>query len=305
MLSLSTVDERRVDEARPDPILLDLMSDVQVEATDKGRLVKTAHIYVIEADGLGLFKIGLSVDFKIRFPTYRTECPVTCWPLYVAIVPDFDVHQIEASLHERFAARRVKGEWFALTSQDVLDLADAIKDAAKTPIRRTKRELAKFGSAYNPHAVERLRAFEMDLAKAQARNEIPTHELVMDRFYHAAELGETLSMSDITKSIDRKPQAVHEAVRALLADGKIALVSPLRNPRDGAFQMEEYRRCEMMIPDASCDWEAAIYGEEILVSEPLGHFVPEFFGRHRTARKAADWTKLRFRRNDNPIKWGY
>jgi hypothetical protein len=300
---VSTVDEIQVDKPTREPVFIDLAGPLDAEAVDKNRRVQSAHVYVIEADGLGLFKIGLSIEFKTRFPTYRTECPVHCWPLFVASVPACDVYEIEKALHERYASRRTKGEWFALTPDDVDGLEAAIRQASNRSVRAMQRELKKLGSIYHSASAKRARDYEAWLSRVQACNGIPTHEYVLDRLQNAAELGETLSMTDLVRSIDRKPQAVHAAVRWLLEAGEVAIVHPLRHPNCGGIRLDEYRRSELMLPDVTCDWEVTWCGTEILVSEPLGEFVPEFFGRSRRPQKTKPWRKSRFRSNIKEIEW--
>jgi hypothetical protein len=300
---VSTVDEIQVDKPTREPVFIDLAGPLDAEAVDKNRRVHSAHVYVIEADGLGLFKIGLSIEFKTRFPTYRTECPVHCWPLFVASVPASDVYEIEKALHERYASRRTKGEWFALTSDDVDGLETAIREAANRHVRAIQRELKQISSIYYTASAKRSRDYEIWLSRVQACNAIPTHEYVLDRLQNAQELGEAIRMIDLVRSIDRKPQAIHAAVRWLLEAGEVAIVHPLRHPNYGYFQFDEYRRCDLILPDATCDWEETTYGTEVLVSEPLGQFVPEFFGRSRKPEKEKPRRKQKFRDNTDEIAW--
>ena len=52
-------------------------------------------------------------------------------------------------------------------------------------------------------------------------------------------------------------------------------------PDTGEFWFDrQYRLCKLILPDATCDWERTD-GFEILVSEPPGKTVPEFFGVSR------------------------
>jgi DNA-binding XRE family transcriptional regulator len=76
-------------------------------------------VYVFEAEN-HLYKVGKSFDPKQRVARFNTL------PVAVTLV-----HQIESSdaawlerrLHRRFELKRVRGEWFALTADDVAELA--------------------------------------------------------------------------------------------------------------------------------------------------------------------------------------
>lgn len=291
-----------------EPILIDLMSDLVADGADRRIEMRPAHIYVIEADGLGLFKIGLSIDFKIRFPTYKTECPVACRPLIVASVPAVDVYGIERELHKRFAHVRAKGEWFALSPDDLRALPAAIREVARAPLRAAKKEIKEFCSPYDSGRLKSVRREEAWMAKLQQQMAIPTDEYVLDRLRHAAELGERIGMPHLVRSIDRKPQAVHAATRWLIEAGKIAIVHPLRHPKFGSFAFDQYRYCDLIIPDVTCDWEVTSCGTEVQVSEPLGRIVPEYFGLPRNDPKpdqaAIDrLPKRKFRQTTAEVNW--
>lgn len=72
--------------------------------------VRTQHVYFIQAKSGGLIKIGISDKPETRLRSLQSGSPV---PLrIVAIIPGGG-RMTEASLHERFAASRMHGEWFA------------------------------------------------------------------------------------------------------------------------------------------------------------------------------------------------
>lgn len=67
-------------------------------------------------DGTGLFKIGITGNARKRKQQIRTGNP-TFQFLFVLDVANPSVAEIEC--HTKFESRRVAGEWFRLTSDDV------------------------------------------------------------------------------------------------------------------------------------------------------------------------------------------
>jgi hypothetical protein len=265
-----------------EPVILHLTGGQEARAADRNRQVGTAYIYVIEAEGLGLFKIGLATDLTSRFPHYRTECPVPCRPVIAAIVPQFDVGKIEKALHRRFHDRRKKGEWFALTEDDLGGLATAIREACKPALRALDAELRQYAPISRPPMDEAWLKREAELRQTQARTALPTEDLILDRVADAPRPMTAQCLSaDLKHHYYRKPQDVHASVRALLRAGELAIVSPRRHPDTGVIWFDDYKNCDLIIPDVTCTWEETREGYEIQVSEPLGRTVPEFFGVSR------------------------
>ena len=112
-----------------------------------------------------------------------------------------------------------------------------------------------------------------------ARNSVPTGELIVDRIAYLYETQSEVRIGDLTRSIDRRPRIIHQAMRSLLLDGKVAMRSPRRHPKFGTVRLDAYKYSVLVLPDASCEWENVGFGEEALISEPPGRFVPEVFGR--------------------------
>jgi hypothetical protein len=73
------------------------------------------HIYVVES--AGYYKIGMAKIVARRVYQFSTEYPhpVTL----VMSAPVENMREAEASLHARFADKRVRGEWFTLTAEDL------------------------------------------------------------------------------------------------------------------------------------------------------------------------------------------
>lgn len=264
------------------PFVLQVAKDVAHEAADHDVEFGHAVIYVIEAVGLGRYKIGMTTDFYQRSPAYATECPVGCRIVLLANVPSIIVGAVEDGLHLHFDKKRVKGEWFLLSPDDIASLPSVIEAVAME-----KREPAL--KAIRTHRKRRRRSAEVLLEReldAQLRRmhqaaSVPTDELIIDRVTDAQQFGRSVDVADLVRSIDRRPQLIHEYVRDMICAGQIAIVSPRRNPTDGSIWLDAYRQADLIIPDETCDWELTNCGHEILVSEPLGEFVPQFFCRHR------------------------
>jgi len=79
-------------------------------------------VYVMEDLRNGLFKIGQSQTPEKREHTLQSEVPQVSLRFYV---PAHD--SAEKELHDMFAAKRIRGEWFQLTQQDILSIIEFLK----------------------------------------------------------------------------------------------------------------------------------------------------------------------------------
>ncbi len=84
------------------------------EASSPPRKQKAGCVYLMKDDHTGLYKIGYSTNPKAREGTLQSVQPAL---RLVAKAPGTYKH--EAWLHARFADKRERGEWFALTPDDV------------------------------------------------------------------------------------------------------------------------------------------------------------------------------------------
>lgn len=71
---------------------------------------KQSLVYVIQAQGTSLCKLGVTTDVKARFRTIQTGCPHKC--IILATWPGSK--RLETKLHNHFAEYRREGEWFEL-----------------------------------------------------------------------------------------------------------------------------------------------------------------------------------------------
>lgn len=77
------------------------------------------HVYVVKASN-GCYKIGISFNPHKRLNRLRRE--VADWAEgleIVHIIASKKAYILEQSLHKRFAAQHVTGEWFLLTDDDI------------------------------------------------------------------------------------------------------------------------------------------------------------------------------------------
>lgn len=73
--------------------------------------------YVYLLHGAGSYKIGRAKDPTRRAETLKIQLPFEVELL--CAVFDEDHKRLEAELHERFSAKRMNGEWFDLSPEDV------------------------------------------------------------------------------------------------------------------------------------------------------------------------------------------
>jgi Meiotically up-regulated gene 113 len=75
-------------------------------------------IYIIWAVGTTLYKIGVSTDFRRRFKDLSSVSPLPLVPVKYARCDH--PHLLESKLHELFAAKLFKNEWFSLGEADLI-----------------------------------------------------------------------------------------------------------------------------------------------------------------------------------------
>ena len=78
------------------------------------------YLYCI-VSGNGLFKLGKTEKLKERVRQIKSGSPTQCALLFAEEY--FDGDEIEKKYHEKYAKKRVRGEWFALSESDLLEIA--------------------------------------------------------------------------------------------------------------------------------------------------------------------------------------
>jgi len=77
---------------------------------------KAGQVYLIQSDR-GYYKIGMTKNIDDRMATFHVKLPFE--PDLIHVIECEDRRAMEKSLHIKFAAKRINGEWFDLTGTDV------------------------------------------------------------------------------------------------------------------------------------------------------------------------------------------
>ena len=102
-------------------------------------------VYILKT-GKNLFKIGKTRDLQRRLSSYHTHLPILF--RVVRQYPAANMSELEESLHIVFQHRRVKGEWFQLTNDDLV-ICDNI--ARNYALAKLQRQVAVHQEAYELH----------------------------------------------------------------------------------------------------------------------------------------------------------
>lgn len=105
--------------------------------------MKKGNLYVI-SDGTGGFKIGNSKQPSVRCRALAKSLRKPCE--LVLVVEHEDSEGLEDFVHEAFAEKRYKGEWFRLEEGDV-DRITALASAYVADPNRRRRGSNRFGSS--------------------------------------------------------------------------------------------------------------------------------------------------------------
>jgi len=77
-------------------------------------------VYLVEADGIGRWKIGRTINVKRRETELQRQSPV---PIRIVhTIETKESRALELFLHQRYAHARVIGEWFALSDAEVAEI---------------------------------------------------------------------------------------------------------------------------------------------------------------------------------------
>ncbi len=76
------------------------------------------YVYLIRSP-TGAYKIGRSKNPKDRIQTFEVKLPFEIQ--YIVTIRASNMSGLERALHEKYGAKRINGEWFALDEQDVDD----------------------------------------------------------------------------------------------------------------------------------------------------------------------------------------
>lgn len=76
----------------------------------------TGYIYLVQSPS-GHYKIGKAKDVTNRLKTFEVKMPFEIELIHV--IPCSNYHKAESKLHKQYANKRLNGEWFELTPEDV------------------------------------------------------------------------------------------------------------------------------------------------------------------------------------------
>lgn len=81
------------------------------------RQPRSGYVYLLHGTGTDWYKIGQSINPSVRLKQLGTRAPFPIETVGVYGASDMDAEELY--WHERFRSKRVEGEWFVLTKDDV------------------------------------------------------------------------------------------------------------------------------------------------------------------------------------------
>ena len=81
---------------------------------------KSGFVYLMLEDAFGYVKIGISYNPHSRLSSLQTACPQNITLL--GTLKTNDARRVETDLHERYADKHHRGEWFNLSNDDIKEL---------------------------------------------------------------------------------------------------------------------------------------------------------------------------------------
>jgi hypothetical protein len=81
---------------------------------------KAAYVYIVRDSIMGACKIGIANDYRNRLGSLQTACPQELY--LVAVIQSTENKRIEKELHKKYAAQNIRGEWFALSDDDIKNI---------------------------------------------------------------------------------------------------------------------------------------------------------------------------------------
>lgn len=87
------------------------------KAVRKANKTKAGFVYVVKQVGGDHYKIGRTADPDDRLRTFNVKLP---FPVeFEILIKCDDMYKLESDLHYQYASKRVRGEWFALDTDDL------------------------------------------------------------------------------------------------------------------------------------------------------------------------------------------
>lgn len=104
-------------------------------------------VYVLKT-GKNLYKIGKTQNLPKRLAAYHTHLPILFRVLRQ--YPAQNMTELEESLHIVFQHKRVKGEWFALTNDDISICDNIARNFALEKLQKQPRKYPEIRYSDNP-----------------------------------------------------------------------------------------------------------------------------------------------------------
>lgn len=93
-------------------------------------------VYILKT-GKNLYKIGKTQDLQKRLASYHTHLPVMF--RIIRQYPAANMAHLEESLHIVFQHKRIKGEWFQLTNDDLVICDNIVRNFALANLQKQVR----------------------------------------------------------------------------------------------------------------------------------------------------------------------
>lgn len=104
-----------------------LLDKKQNKFTNKLNRTREGHRGVVYFIKVGKYhKIGSSLDFDQRMKIYKTHNPEDIKVVSVKELRDYRYH--EKVIHDNISHKKVRGEWFNLTNEDIADVVDYLNN---------------------------------------------------------------------------------------------------------------------------------------------------------------------------------
>lgn len=84
--------------------------------------VPGGNVYIIQLGDTDIYKIGISIDPDKRLKQLQSKSPIPLNLLWTNFGHDYK--SIEKFIHYWFKDKRVRGEWFKLSSEDILYITE-------------------------------------------------------------------------------------------------------------------------------------------------------------------------------------
>jgi hypothetical protein len=85
------------------------------------------YVYLLKEINGVHYKIGRASNPQDRLRTFNVKLPYQVE--YVCLIPTIDMYSLERHLHRQYTEKRVNGEWFALSDEDVASIIALAQEA--------------------------------------------------------------------------------------------------------------------------------------------------------------------------------